>query len=277
MKTIFGFVLMALSVLGVSGQCGAGEDIPSVETIIARSNHASLYQGEDSQGTTTMTITDKQGRVRKRQFNMMRKNADTKDKEQKYFVYFIEPSDVRKMVFMVHKHVDMGKDDDRWLYMPSLDLVKRIAASDKRTSFVGSDFLYEDISGRSPEEDAHELLEATDRYFVVKNTPKNPDAVEFASYIAYIDKTTFLPMKIEYSKADNRPYRVIEVMAVEPFGAMENGRQVVYPTVVRSVARDLESGSQTEMVFSNVRYNTGLKDEFFTERYLRRAPKEVMQ
>jgi outer membrane lipoprotein-sorting protein len=277
MKTIFGFVLMALSVLGVSGQCGAGEDVPSVETIIVRSNHASLYQGEDSQGTTTMTITDKQGRVRRRQFNMMRKNTDTKDMDQKYFVYFVEPSDVRKMVFMVHKHVGMGKDDDRWLYMPSLDLVKRIAASDKRTSFVGSDFLYEDISGRSPEEDAHELLETTDRFFVVKNTPKNPDAVEFASYIAHIDKTTFLPMKIEYFKAGSRPYRVIEVLDVESVGATENGKQAAYPTVVRSVARDLESGSQTEMVFANVRYNAGLEDDLFTERYLRRAPKEVLQ
>jgi outer membrane lipoprotein-sorting protein len=277
MKTIFGFFLMALSVFGISGQCGAGEDAQSVETIIARSNHASLYQGTDSQGTTTMTITDKQGRVRKRQFNMMRKDTDAKDTEQKYFVYFIEPSDVRKMVFMVHKHVGMGKDDDRWLYMPSLDLVKRIAASDKRTSFVGSDFLYEDISGRNPEEDAHELLETTDRYFVVKNIPKNPDAVEFASYIAHIDKTTFLPMKIEYFKADNRPYRVIEVMDVASVGAMEDGRKVVYPTVVRSVASDLENGSQTEMVFTNVRYNAGLQDDLFTERYLRRAPKEVMQ
>ena len=28
-----------------------------------------------------------------------------------------------------------------------LDLVKRIASTDKRSSFVGSDFTYEDISG----------------------------------------------------------------------------------------------------------------------------------
>ncbi|QLA15714.1 outer membrane lipoprotein-sorting protein [Desulfolutivibrio sulfoxidireducens] len=277
MKAVFGFVLMAFSLFGVSGRCVAGDEAPSVETIVARSNHASLYQGADCQGTTTMTITDKQGRVRKRQFNMLRKNGDTRDKEQRYFVYFIEPSDVRKMVFMVHKHVGLETDDDRWLYMPSLDLVKRIAASDKRTSFVGSDYLYEDISGRGPEEDTHELLETTDTSYVVKNTPKKPDAVEFASYVAHIDKTTFLPMKIEYFKADNRPYRVIEVLDVASVEATENGARTTYPTVVRSVARDLEGGGRTEMVFSNVRYNIGLTDELFTERYLRRAPKEVLQ
>lgn len=276
MKIVFGFLLLALALFGTAGLGNAGNDAPSIETIIAKSNHASLYQGTDCQGTTTMTITDKQGRVRKRQFNMLRKNGDTVDKEQKYFVYFIEPSDVRKMVFMVHKHVGEGKDDDRWLYMPSLDLVKRIAASDKRTSFVGSDFLYEDISGRSPEEDTHELQKTTDQFYVVKNVPKKPDAVEFAFYVAQIDKKTFIPMKIEYFKAEGKPYRVIEVLAVQPVGSTENGTPVTYPTVVRSVAKDLESGGQTEMVFANPRYNAGLTEDLFTERYLRRAPKEVM-
>jgi outer membrane lipoprotein-sorting protein len=276
MKTVFGIVLMSLILFGVSGPCAASEDVPSIESIVARSNHASLYQGVDCQGTTTMTITAKQGRVRKRQFNMLRKNGDTQDEDQKYFVYFIEPSDVRKMVFMVHKHVGLETDDDRWLYMRSLVLGKRIAASDKRTSFVGSDFLYEDISGRSPEEDIHELMETTEKYYVVKNTPKKTDPVEFAAYVAHIDKATFLPMKIEYVKADNRPYRVIEVLDVESVGATENGKPVTYPTVVRSEARDLESGSRTEMVFSDARYNAGLADDLFTERYLRRAPKEVL-
>ena len=54
-------------------------------------------------------------------------------------------------------------------------MVKRIAASDKRTSFVGSDFLYEDISGRGLNEDAHELIETTEDHFVIKNTPKKPE------------------------------------------------------------------------------------------------------
>ncbi|GAB7081641.1 outer membrane lipoprotein-sorting protein [Megalodesulfovibrio paquesii] len=277
MKTILGTLLAALWLAALAGQCAAQEAALPVETIVARANHASLYQGLDCKGTTTMTITDKQGRERTRQFNMLRKNGDTRDQEQRYFVHFQEPADVRKMVFMVHKHVGLGQDDDRWLYMPSLDLVKRIAASDKRTSFVGSDFLYEDISGRNPEEDAHELLATTATAYLVKSTPKQPDAVEFAAYIAHIDKTTFLPMKIEYLKADTRPYRVIEVLAVDAVEAMEDGQPVRYPTVVHSRATDLERGSQTDMRFAKVRYNLGLEDSLFTERYLRRAPNEVLE
>jgi len=95
---------------------------------------------------------------------------------------------------MVHKHADPDKDDDRWLYLPDLDLDRRIAAGDKRTSFVGSDFLYEDVSGRSLEEDTHELVETTDKLFVIKNVPKQPDTVEFSYFNVSIDRKTYVPM-----------------------------------------------------------------------------------
>ncbi len=249
----------------------------TVEDIVRKANHASLYQGADGKGKVTMVITDKQGRTREREFNMLRKDVGEKDGDQKHFVYFQSPADVRKMVFMVHKHAALEQDDDRWLYMPSLDLVKRIAASDKRTSFVGSDFLYEDISGRNITEDTHELVRTTEEHYVVKNIPKAPDSVEFEYYVAYIDKKTFIPMKMEYFKKGNRPCRIIESEKVENIESEENGKKVIYPTVIRSSAKDMENGTKSEMTFSNVRYNIGLDDKIFTERYLRRPPRNAMR
>ena len=274
MRIALGMILTMIGLLAWAGACPAGQDHPSVEEIVTRSNHMALYQGQDCRGTIALTIIDKQGRVRERQFNMLRMDAAEEDLDQKYYVYFLEPADVRKMVFMVHKHVD--RDDDRWMYLPSLDLVKRIAASDKRTSFVGSDFLYEDISGRGSKEDTHELMEVTDEHYVLKNVPLDPEGVEFAYYVAFIDRQTFLPARLEYHKADDRLYRVIETLAVESVSATENGAPTAYPTVVRSVAKDLDNESSTEMVFTNVNYNIGLEEDIFTERYLRMAPKEVM-
>jgi outer membrane lipoprotein-sorting protein len=208
---------------------------------------------------------------------MLRKNSDDSDMNQKYYTLFKRPADVRKMVFMVHKHAALTMDDDRWLYLPGLDLVKRIAASDKRTSFVGSDFLYEDISGRSPEDDFHELIETTAKYYVVKNTPKKPESVEFAYYIAYIDKKNFIPMKMEFFKQDDRAYRIIEALQVDAINAEKNGQPVTYPTVTISVAKDLENGSHSEMTYSNVHYNVGIGDKIFSERYLRRPPRDAMR
>jgi len=255
---------------------GQAKDV-TVDEIVQKANHMAFYQGRDAKGKVCLKITDKQGRTRSRVFNMLRKDDNEKDQDQKFFSFFQAPADVRKMVFMVHKHAVLEKDDDRWLYMPSLDLVKRIAASDKRTSFVGSDFLYEDISGRSPTEDIHELIKITEKHYVIKNIPKKPDNVEFEFYIAHIDRKTFMPMKMEFFKNGDRLYRIIESMKLEELQAEEDGRQVTYPTATLSVARDLENGSKTEMTRSNIQYNIGLGDKIFTERYLRRPPRAAMR
>jgi outer membrane lipoprotein-sorting protein len=249
---------------------------PDVQTIVNKANIAAYYQGNDGRAKVNMLITDKNGQVRERQFNILRKD-DADGGDQKYFVYFIRPADVRGMVFMVHKHADMSTDDDRWLYLPALDLVKRIAASDKRTSFVGSDFLYEDVSGRNLDEDTHELTGTTDEFYVVKNTPKTPDAVEFSYYNVSIDKNNYMPMKMEYFDKAGKLYRTIESVTVENIEAQENGQSVEYPTVTRSVVSDLNSGNKTEMEFSNVQYNIGLNDDIFSERYLRRPPREAVR
>lgn len=257
-------VILFLCLSGIILSAALAVAAPAVDEIINKANLAAYYAGDDGRADVVMTITDDQGRVRTREFVILRR--DLKDGgEQKFYVYFKKPSDVRKMVFMVHKYID--KDDDRWMYLAKLDLVKRIAGSDKRTSFVGSNFFYEDVSGRGVAEDKHELLEETDQAFVLKNTPKNPAEVEFASYTVWIDKKSFLPTKAEYLDKEGRKYRVVE--------ALETKMIAGFPTVVKSRVKDLLSGSETVSEFKNIKYNIGLKNKIFTERYLRRPPREV--
>jgi len=251
-----------LCVLTMSSPIMAGE--LTVEEIINKANLASYYADDDGRATVTMTITDSQGRERKREFVILRKDKEDGG-EQFFFVYFKKPSDVRKMVFMVHKHI--GSDDDRWLYLPALDLVKRIAASDKRTSFVGSNFLYEDVSGRGVNEDSHELIDGTEDFFMVKNTPKDPGNVEFSSYTVSIDKKTFLPMKAVYLDKNGKEYRIVEALEVQEFDGV--------PTVTVSRVSDLAAGSSTMAKFKSIRYDIGLEENLFSERYLRRPPREV--
>ena len=243
------------------------KEIPDVQTIVNKANLAAYYQGDDGKAKVKMVITNKQGRKREREFIILRK--DVKDAaDQNYFVYFQRPADVRRMVYLVHKHVETDKDDDRWLYLPALDLVKRIAAGDKRTSFVGSDFLYEDVSGRSLEEDTHEVIETTDTLFVVKNVPKKPETVEFSYFNVAIDRKTYVPMKMDFYDKQGKLYRVIESKKVELIQDL--------PTVTKSLVSDLKTGSKTEMEFTEVRYNIGLED-IFRERYLRRPPREAIR
>ncbi len=238
-----------------------------VGKIVAKANRTSYYQAEDGRARVKMVITDSQGRKRTRDFTILRKDMDEEDKEQKFYVYFNRPADVSKTVFMVYKHV--GSDDDRWLYLPALDLVKRIAASDERTSFVGSDFFYEDVSGRNPVEDEHELLETTDNFYVVKSTPKEPEAVEFSYFKSYIHKESFIPVKVEYYDKKGEKYREGSAEKVDNIQG--------YSTVTQGRMKDLRSGSETVLTYGSVQYDVGLPDDIFSERYLRQPPSEYLR
>lgn len=245
---------------------------PSVDEIVERTNRVAYYQGNDGRARVKMTITDAQSRTRLRQFTLLRRDGDqdasnTDTGEQKMYIYFRRPSDVNKMSFLVWKHP--GKDDDRWLYLPALDLVKRIAAADERTSFVGSHFFYEDVSGRSPEEDHHELLKTTQSYYVLRNTPKEPDAVEFAHYDMWIHRESFIPVRMEYVDASGEAYRHYEALEVKTIQG--------HPTVVKAQMSDLRLGGDTLLEYDAVAYDLGVPEDVFSERYLRSPPSEHLR
>ncbi|NGP54188.1 outer membrane lipoprotein-sorting protein [Thioalkalivibrio sp. XN8] len=254
--------LIGLSIFALALSPGArAEPLTDAKEIVARANLASYYNGDDGRSEARMAIEDAQGRRQLRQFTILRRDhADGGD--QDFMVFFSRPSDVRGTVFLVAKHVD--RDDDRWLYLPGLDLVRRISAGDKRTSFVGSNFFYEDVSGRHPEADEHTLVETTAEHYVLESRPKDPGAVEFDRYVTRIDRNTFLPMRTEYYDDRDRVYRLMEVLAVEEIGG--------YPTVTRSRMSAPLDGGNTLMEFRYIEYDVGLPADIFSERYLRSPP-----
>ncbi len=252
-----------LLLLGLAAATAQAQGLTDADEIAERANAAAYYSGADGRSEVRMIISDAQGRQQRRQFTVLRRDVDELG-DQQFLVVFSQPSDVRGTVFLVDKHVD--RDDDRWLYLPGLDLVKRISAGDKRTSFVGSHYFYEDVSGRPHTDDSHELVETTDEYYVIRHQPLDPSSVEFASYVTWIDRATFLPMKIEYTNSAGQMYRSVEVFEVEDIDGI--------PTVTTSRVSDILTGGQTDMQFRFIRYDVGLPDDVFTERSLRAPPRD---
>lgn len=245
------------------------EETLSADQIMEKAHHMVLYQGDGKRAKVKMTITDANGNERKRQFYSLRLDKDSPEKqadqgmgEQFYYIYFLRPGDIKKTTFLVHKHPQ--GDDDRWLYLPDLDLVKRIAAGDKRTSFVGSTFFYEDISGRALSADTHELESQDETYYVLKSTPKDADEVEFSYYRTWVHKTSFIPVRIEYYDKNGEKYRYCENQKVETI----DGKL----TAVKGLMHDIKRGEETVVESSKVEYVADLPEDIFSERYLRNPP-----
>ncbi|WP_199608600.1 outer membrane lipoprotein-sorting protein [Flocculibacter collagenilyticus] len=232
-----------------------------VGTIIKKAELAAYYAGNDGRTAARMMIVDSNGRKQMRQFIILRKDRE-EGGAQDMLVFFSRPADVKGTVFRVVKHNE--GEDDRWLYLPDLDLVKRISAGDKRTSFVGAHFYYEDVSGRGIEKDIFALETETDEQYVITAMPKKPEEVEFKSYKVWIDKQTFLPVKIEYTNNKEMVYRRVEAVKVQNIAG--------YPTVTESKVSDLQNGGYTLMQFRFTTYNLGLPDDIFSERSLRTPP-----
>jgi len=237
------------------------------QEVADKAAQAAYYRGDDGRAKVEMSIVDKQGRERSREFTILRRDDGDDLGEQQFYVFFRAPADVADTAFLVRKRPDA--DDDRWLYLPALDLVRRIAASDERTSFVGSHFFYEDVSGRSPSEDRHTVEEVTDQYYVLKSEPKDPSSVEFTYFRSWIHKATFIPVKTEYYDTKGEAYRTYEAVKVE---VIDN-----IPTVVQSRRTNQNRGGSTTRSFSAVQYNAGLPASIFAERYLRNPPTDALQ
>ena len=175
----------------LAAQAPAGAD-----DIVARVQQAFYAPGKDMKARVTMTLLSAGGDKRLRDLRMLRRNGT--GGEQQYFIYFHQPGDVRGMTFLVLKYP--RRDDDRWLFMPALNLVRRLAARDSAQSFVGSDFTYEHVSGRDLESDRQTLRGEEQRRgkacYVVESQAQA--AAEYSRKVAWIDKATWLPVEEEY-------------------------------------------------------------------------------
>lgn len=257
--------LVLLAILVSWTMIATAQDL-TVAQIIDKANTAYRYLGDDVKSTAHMDIKDSDGNtIMERDLIILRKNAG--GLKQKWYAYFEKPADIKRMVFMAIKND--GKDDDRWLYLPALDLVKRLSGSDKRSSFAGSQFAYEDVTGRSPNDDTHKLISSDGATYKIKSTPKDAGSVEFSYYEIWIDKVTFLPTKtILYDKSGDK-YKQYEMLEWKEIQG--------YPTITKFSMTNLQNGESTVATMTDIAYNIGLPDSVFSEASLRRAPRKYLR
>ncbi|MFD1343641.1 outer membrane lipoprotein-sorting protein [Litorisediminicola beolgyonensis] len=254
------FIILLFSLLPMTALAQSAQEIAN------RASAAFYYAGNDGRANVSMKITGKGGN-RARDMVILRRTTGGVNGKQQFYVHFSRPADVNDTSFLVWKNPRAS--DDRWLYLPALDVVRRIASSDERTSFVGSHFFYEDVSGRSPTEDNHTLIETTGDFFVLESTPKSRSGVEFAKYRMWIHRGTYLPTKAEYYNRSGALYRTFEALKVQTIQGV--------PTITQARMTDKAMGGSTTISYSRVKYNVGLPGDVFSERSLRAAPERFLQ
>jgi hypothetical protein len=152
-------------------------------------------------------------------------------------------------------------------------MTQRITGRQKRNSFAGSDFTYEDVTGRHPDQDELELMGQEElggrTVWVLRGEPRDRDQVEFGHYRMYIDQDTHLPLKGEFYTPAGELHRTLTMEAWEEIDG--------YVTPTRQQAVNHQTGSTTTADMSEIQYDQGLPEHIFEQRFLQRPPTPYIQ
>ena len=223
-------------------------------------------KGDDASAEITFTTTFPKGNEKIRNTKRLWIDMCGQDGfSEKTLFFFLSPPEIKDTAFLTWNYEKSDKDDNQWVYLPALRKVRRIASSSKSDSFSGTEFSYADLNTRVPDEDTHVLLRnetLSDRNcYVVESIPKDrKDA--YGRMVYWIDTDNLTVLKINYFdrkgrhlKTQKLRWELIQDIWTQTELTMENHL----------------NGNKTIVVIDDVRYNTGLKENLFHERSLKRG------
>ncbi|GAB4296709.1 MAG: outer membrane lipoprotein-sorting protein [Myxococcota bacterium] len=239
----------------------------SSEEIVQRSFDAGRPSG--SEAVTTLSIFNEKGQSRVRKIAMVSKLFDD-GKTEKRLIKFLEPADVKGTGLLTYDYEE--KDDDIWFFAPALRKTRRIVASEKAKSFMGSEFTYADMTPPAIKDFAYKLLKEekvkNDDCYVVEATPKNEEVAEENGYskkISYIGKKDFVVRKAVYYDLDGE---LLKELTVKEFKEIDpKGRKY---RITNMEMLNKQNNRRSTILLEKVEFNPNVSDDYFTTRYLER-------
>jgi hypothetical protein len=224
--------------------------------------------GRDSRLDMQMRMFDRHGRVREQHLRLAGLRGSEKgERADRLLIRFLFPNDIKGTGFLVLEHP--GADDERFLYLPALGRVRRIAGEEKQDSFVGSDFTYEDIGGRELTDYAYVIVDAAASWtdpqgrvwpaWRLESRAKDSIAT-YPRVVSTVLKDTFVVVAADNFNRRDEIAKTFEVRKLEQISGIW--------TALELVMLDRRDRTRTEMSVTRAEYNVGLKEADFNRRTL---------
>jgi outer membrane lipoprotein-sorting protein len=214
-----------------------------------------------------MQMVNKSGKTRVRRLRTTAVLTGDRVNEKR-LIRFLYPPDVRGTGFLVWEQ--SGGEDHMWLYLPTLRKSRRKLASDKKDSFLGTEFSYGDITGpRVPEYtytlQGEETVDGEACYVVVA-VPASEAVLKDYGYsrrVDYIRKDIFTRRKALFYDEAGRLLKTLT--CADPCEAdPANGKWFVRK---REMVNH-RNGRKTILEMEKIEVNTGIGEKAFTLRKL---------
>jgi len=229
------------------------------------------YTGDTNLSNATLSIIDAKNRERTRQLKMF--GFERKEVE-KSLIFFESPSDVKGTSYMAYDWEDEKKEDDTWLYLPALQKIKRVAASEESGKFMGSDFSYADINGLDFEDYDYEILEQSadvDGHdcWVIRSTPKSIDIIRKTGYTgatSWVRKDIYMAVKAVIDVKKARKVKYFAAKDIEEIQGVWTAQ-----TLQMVTTRNNKRENSSVIKFFDIRYNQDIDEGLFDTQAMQRG------
>jgi outer membrane lipoprotein-sorting protein len=228
-----------------------------VDTLLKKSK--SLIASKDDIADVTMKIIEKDGAVKERSMQIKRKFGA----KHMTLVRMKSPADLKGTALL---NVIEDGEENQWLYLPSTKQVRRIMGQqNKKAGVLGSELTPEDLDITTVKGSKATLLKemkVSNQDFALIEIKSNSNKTGYSKALVLISLKTSLPARLEYYDKQNKPVKRVD---------FENYIQVGGAYRAQSIkVRNLVNKRGTDLILSNIKSNSGLSEDEFSQRALSR-------
>jgi outer membrane lipoprotein-sorting protein len=218
----------------------------------------------DQQAIVSMQLKRKSGAPTSRLMEIA--ILEVPDDGTRTIVGFNNPLDVKGTKVLTYSHA--ARDDEQWIYLPAFKRVKQIADASKTTSFMGSEFTYEDLNSLNIQvpKFSYRFLKTEDLdgtpCFVVERTPRYARSA-YKRQVVWIDQRRYVVNKIDYYDTKDALVKTLMLAGFHQYA----------DTFWRAGEMNMtnhQTGDSTQLTWSGYKFKNGLSAGEFSTSALTR-------
>lgn len=270
------YLLIAAVVFSSTALAEVAKPLTPKEVMLA--NEASR-KSITEQSNMKMTLTNAKGDTRVRDVLLL--IDDSNHLARKTYLRFSSPRDVKDVRILTLEHENINDDDDRWLYLPALKKTRRISASNKSESFMGTDFSYEDfeiadgVVGSQNhsykllrEEEIEDALGVKKKCWVIEAVPITEAQIrdsENSKRIIWVEQEHFAAIQEHYYNKNGVLFKKRTSSDVREYTGVGN-KTVWRP--MRIEMTTLATGHKTTVLLNDFKVDENIASNTFTRQYV---------
>jgi predicted RND superfamily exporter protein len=226
---------------------------PSHEVKELLSKVQKKVEAKDDQATVKMVIREANGQTKEREMTLQTMRGD-----QFYArVNILSPADVKGTRFLAQISKE---DENQWIYLPSTKKVRRVVGGNKDAGILGSELTMQDLDP-SALRSSHVTVASKDASKIVLQVIPQKGSSPYSKVLTAISAKEYVPLRTLYYKGN----KIVKTVDFKDYKKVSGG---VWRAQKVSV-KNLENKRGTELVLSDIKTNSGLSKNDFSQNALK--------